>query len=162
MDDKERIRILETTLARLLQWIAAAESRIAVTLGVDTALMGSMVAFAPTPSSWTIAAAAVGVVAMLCISISLLCVGFASFPRTDGPKQSFIFFQGIADRDEAQYLRDAKALTSEMYAEDLARQCHRNAQIALIKFSWVKRAQAWLFGSVLPWIISIYLLYLGK
>ena len=57
MTDDERIKILEATLARLLQWIAAAESRISLVLGLNTAMLGALAVGTTLPGALTLGSA---------------------------------------------------------------------------------------------------------
>lgn len=159
MTDEQRIKTLEETISRLLQWIAAAEARISVVLGLDTAMLGAIAVFAPTPKMWSTSAVAFAAIAVTALALSLTFLAAASFPRTNGPKQSLIYFGGIAERDPDQFLSEIKTLTADKYIDDLSRQCHRNAQIALTKFSWIKRAKIALFFGIAPWAIALFVLY---
>ena len=159
MNEDQIIKLLETSLARLLGWIGTAEARISLVLGLDTAMLGTLAVFAPSPRLWTVAASSFGAIAAVSLAISLVALAFASFPRTGGPKKSLIYFGGIANIDEEQFLSDMRALSASKYIEDLSRQCHRNAEIAAVKFSWVKRAKIALFFAIAPWGTALFLLY---
>jgi hypothetical protein len=159
VNEEQRIAFLEASLARLLQWIGAAEARITVILGIDTAMLGTLAAFAPSPKLWTTAAVVCGAIAVFSLVLSLIFVALASFPRTTGPKQSIIYFDGITSRDSDQYLALVRSVTTGEYIEDLVRQCHRNAQIASAKFEWVRRGFLGLFIAIMPWALAIFLLY---
>jgi len=157
--EEELVKILESNLTRLLQWISEAEARVSLVLGLDTAMLGALAVFAPSPKVWTLSAAALAAVAIAFLSLSLVFLATASFPRTTGPKQSMIYFGGIASRDLDQFVADTKSLTTAQYLDDLARQCHRNGHIAASKFEWLKRAQIALFLAISPWTLSLFLLY---
>lgn len=159
MNEDQVIKTLEASLSRLLSWVAAAEARISLVLGLDTAMLGALAVFAPKPQLWTIAASSFGAIAVTALALSLGSLALATFPRTDGPKKSLIFFTGIANRDSDQFHQEMKSLSVSQYIEDLSRQCHRNAEIAECKFSWVKRAQIALFFAIIPWSIALFLLY---
>lgn len=159
MNEDQIIKTLETSLARLLSWIGAAEARISLVLGLDTAMLGAIAVFAPSPKLWTVAASSFAAVAVTSLVLSLAALAFASFPRTDGPKKSLIYFGGIVSRDSDQFLVDMRTLSASQHIEDLCRQCHRNAEIAEAKFGWVKRAQIVLFLAIAPWGVALFLLY---
>ena len=159
MTEEQLIKTLESSLARLLQWINAAESRVSVVLGLNTAMLGALAVFAPSPSLWNLSAAAFAAVAIAFLFLSLLFLAAASFPRTTGPKQSMIYFGGIAARDIDQYVADTRSQTASQYLDDLARQCHRNAHIAASKFEWLKKAQIALFLAIAPWTLAVFFLY---
>ena len=162
MSEEQQIKILETNLSRLLQWIAAAEARVSVVLGIATAMLGSMAIFAPAAKTWPI-----GIWVMVCLTLffiggSLVCLSKASFPRTNGPKGSLLYFEGIKARDLYEYRLAMKSLTLSMYIDDLTDQCHVNAQIASLKYSWLKNSQIYLFASIIPWTSTLFCLYQAK
>ena len=153
---------METELARLLDWVRAAESRLALVLPLSTAMLGALAVLAPAASEWTVVAGIATAFAAFFLVLSIAFAALASFPRTTGPKGSLIYFVGITARDLAQYESEIKSLTSESYLDDLIRQCHRNAQIADRKYTWVQRSMACLFIAALPWVISLFILYSEK
>ena len=160
MSDIDRVTFLEASLARQLGWIAAADSKASFVFAIDTAMLGVLAAVSPkTGSAWAVAPAifAAFAVAFGLATLSFLC--FASFPRTKGPKYSLIYFGGIAQRDAEQFRDAVSELSFESYTQDLSAQCHRNAEIASRKFTWVQRALVSLYLSVLPWGTAILLLY---
>jgi Family of unknown function (DUF5706) len=159
MDERNRIRFLEATLARLLQWISAAEARIALIFGIHSGMLGALAAFAPTPDRWTIAAIATAAVSAFALMLGVAFLALASFPRIAGPKQSVIYFGGIVSRNDDHYLAIVREFDVAAYIDDLARQCHRNAQIAAAKFHWLRRGLVALFVAFLPWTLTIFLLY---
>ncbi len=110
-------------------------------------------------ASWTIASALCASFAAVLGVASVIFLSFASFPRTEGPKGSLIYFGGIAQRAADQFRQTMLDLTTEAYLEDLAAQCHRNAEIATRKFAWVQRAMICLYLSVVPWALALWLLY---
>jgi len=159
MNERERIGFLELSLTRMLQWINAAEARIAVVLGLDTAMLGALAAFAPLLKTWMTATVIYAAVAVGCLVLSLIFIALATFPRMRRPEQSMVYFGAVAEFDPEQYLAAAKSLTAEQYIDDLARQCHRNAQIARAKFGHIRRGLFFLFVAIVPWALAILLLY---
>lgn len=152
----------EIELARLIEWGRAAESRLALVLSLATAMLGALTVLAPAVNQWTVLGGIVSSFAGLFLVLSILFAAFASFPRTTGPKGSLIYFGGITSRELHQYEVEVRALTSEAYLADLIRQCHRNAQIAERKYTWIQRSMACLFVATLPWLISLYMLYSAR
>ena len=146
-------------LDRLLGWVRAAESRLALVLSLSTAMLGVLAALAPTASHWTVGAAVSAAFAAFFLLLSIAFAAFASFPRTTGPKGSLVYFGGISARDLPQYQEAIKSRTPEADLADLLGQCHRNAQIAERKYSWIQRSMACLFIAALPWAVSLFLLY---
>lgn len=163
MEDTERIAFLESNLARQLAWIAAADSKMSFVFAAAVAMLGVLAALAPTEShAWTTAAAVFVSFALAFSAASLVSLSAATFPRTKGPKGSMIYCGGIAQRSADQFLTAVKGLSREQYADDLAMQCHRNAEIADRKFAWVRRSLVCLFLAAPAWAFAVYLLYSGR
>lgn len=149
----------EKELARLLEWGRAAESRLTLVLSLSTAMLGALAMLAPPASKWTVVEGIASSFAALLLLLSIMFAALASFPRTTGPKGSLIYFGGITTRNLNQYEAAVKSLTLEEYFDDLIRQCHRNAQIAERKYTWVQRSMVCLFLAALPWGLSLFVLY---
>lgn len=160
-DVERQVAWAEAELSRLLEWVRAAESRLALVLPLSTAMLGALALLAPPLAHWTVLSALASFLAALLLILSLTCAACATFPRTTGPKGSLIYFGGITTRDLPQYEAAFTAITPTEYLTDLLRQCHRNAQIAQAKYTWIKRGMACLFLAALPWLTSLYLLYAG-
>jgi hypothetical protein len=150
---------LEGTLSRLLKWIRAADAKIPPILAITTAMLGVLAALAPEASEWTVATAVMAVVTVIPLLASLVFLSLAAFPQTKGPKGSLLYFEGIKNREPESYLRDIQAATEEDHVADLAKQCHRNAEIASSKFRFVRLSMISLFVSIIPWLIVIFMLY---
>jgi hypothetical protein len=159
MDKGDQIRILEKILDLQIIWINAADTKASPMLTLDTGMLAVLVALVPVPSRWTIPTAIFTVLATLPLLTSLLCLALAAIPRTKGPKQSIIFFGGIASFDESQYASVLSGLTVDGYIEDLVRQSHKTGEIAALKYSWITWAAKSHFLSILPWLAAIYTLY---
>lgn len=160
MDQAELVRVLEISLSRQLTWIGAADSRVAFIFALNTAMLGVLAAVAPTTvAEWTILSAVVTAFSTVFAGCSLLALSFACFPRTAGPKNSLVYFGGIAQRDTKQFHDAIVGLTVDEYVADLSAQVHRNAEIAFKKFYWVQRALICLYAVVIPWSLAFYLLY---
>ena len=156
------IEVLKSELTRLLEWVRAAESKLALILPLSTAMLGALAVLAPTASSWPVFSAIVSSFAVFFLVLSIIFAAIASFPRTTGPKGSLIYFAGIAALDLEQFSSATDSLTRDEYVSDLIKQCHRNAQIAQRKYAWVQRSMACLFISSGPWVISLFELYSNK
>lgn len=160
METEERIRFLETNLARQISWIGSADSKSAFGFVLNTGMLGVLAAVLPKHAiTWTVALAVLVSLAVVFALASLACITFASFPRVEGPSASLVFFGGVAQRTAEQFKDAVNNLSDEGYVDDLAKQCHRNAEIASRKFKWVQNAFFWLYLAVLPWGVSIFLLY---
>jgi hypothetical protein len=79
-----------------------------------------------------------------------------------GPQDSLIYFKGIASKDKKVFQEEVYSLEEIEYLNDLSSQCHRNAEIATIKFRWVTRAMITLYISITPWLFAIYFLYVSN
>lgn len=155
----DKTELAGKTLERQLSWIIAADSRAALIVPVSIAMLGTLAAIVPSPIEWSVGAAVLASLATLLLVVSLLCCTLAAFPRTNGPKGSLIFFGGISERDIDSYVVQLLSCELSELQADLARQCYVNATIASKKFRWVKTAMGFLFGSILPWVGAVYLLY---
>ncbi len=82
-----------------------------------------------------------------------------SRPRTDGPRDSLLYFRGIASRSSEEFERAARTRTQNDYFRDLSKQCHRNAEIADVKFEWLRRAMLLLFLGLVPWLAAVFALF---
>jgi hypothetical protein len=153
---------MEAELSLLLGWVRAAETRLAFVLPLSMAMLGALAVLAPSAPKWTIVGSVFSAFAALSLVLSIALAALASFPRTTGPKGSLIYFGGITTRDLVQYEQEVKSQSLESHLDDLIRQCHRNAQIAERKYTWIQRSMVCLFISTLPWVISLFILYSAK
>lgn len=160
MDEHGRIQFLEDNLARQLAWIAAAESKIPFVFSANTIMIGLLAALSPSSvCDWTTRSVVLASIAAVLGLTSLLLLSLASFPKTKGPKGSLIYFGGIVKRKTAEYEDAVHDMSSQSYFQDLASQCHRNAEIAGLKYKWIKRALVLLYLAVIPWALALYSLY---
>lgn len=158
----DHVDVLEKELPRLLEWVRAAESRLALVLPLSTAMLGALSVLAPAASRWPVSGAVTASFAAFFLVLSIIFAACASFPRTTGPKGSLIYFGCIVQKDLSQYSTAMRELTRDDYLDDLAKQCHRNAQIAERKYAWTRRSIACLFIGAAPWAVSLFLLYNGR
>lgn len=160
MDEVDRTRFLEENLARQLAWIVAAESKVPFVFTADTVMLGLLATLSPSAACyWSTGPAILASIAAALGLASLVCLSLASFPKTRGSKNSIIYFGGIAKRNATQYEEAVRNTSSESYLKDLSSQCHRNAEIASLKYKWIKRALVALYLAVGPWALTLYLLY---
>lgn len=157
-DLNARLQTMQWLVERQLGWIGSADSKIAVVIAIDTAMMaalGTAYSSAKIVCAWanalSIAASILVIIAMGCAAVSLL-------PRTNGPKGSLLFFGTVAKSASADYVSAILNATPDQLLNDFALQVHRNAEIAAVKHLWVRRSVAWSFLSALPWVFSIGLL----
>jgi hypothetical protein len=150
--------LLETTLSRQLQWIAAADSKVSPVATVDLAMLGVLAAVAPASKEWTGVSIALTALALASLSASLLHLLVATSPRTRDPVGSLIYFGGITQRTEEEFVEEMQNLQAEQYELDLARQTYRNACIAGEKYKYVKTGTRLLYAAIIPWTLAVYLL----
>lgn len=157
-----RIAVLEAELARLIDWVKAAESRLAIVLPLSTAMLGALAVLVPPFAMWTAISAISASFAAALLALSIVFAALATFPRTGGPKGSLLYFGGVVQKDLAQYRAAIQDLNEEAYVGDLTDQCHRNAQIAERKYTWIQWSMAAMFLASLPWALALLLLYSGR
>lgn len=146
-------------LGRLLEWVRAVDAKVPVLTAISCAIVASVATVAPTADKLTLPVLGVIAAGVVPQFISLAYCALATFPQTDGPTGSLIFFGGIAERSAEQYRKEVNALTPSHFLADLTAQCHRNAEIAAIKYRRVRLASLWLFAGILPWMLALYILY---
>lgn len=146
-------------LSLQLDWIRNADAKVSPIFAIDVAMLGVSAALAKAISSWTIWAAVTGAVSSLLLLSSILMLAFVSFPRTEGPKGSNIFFGGIAQQDLTKFTDGLPNTTDEDSQRDLATQIYRNAEIASSKYSFLKWAFILMFLGMPFWLVSVFFLY---
>lgn len=160
MNQEEKIKHLEDNLARQLGWIETADSKATFIFMLNVAMLGLLASVSPLSICYWIFTSALFASLSAALSLmSLLFLSIASFPITQGPSDSLIFFGEIVKRDIDQFKSEIDLTTFEKYTVDLAEQCYRNAQIANRKYEWIQRALLCLYLSVIPWGLAIYSLY---
>lgn len=156
MDINDKIQFLEKNLARQLDWIRAADAKIAPIIFITTSMLGATVAFlsrSPNLGGLTLFLAAVCVAALI---YTLFCMIMVNFPRITRYDESAIFFEGIKFAGFESFSRKAREMTHDAYIQDLTRMCYNNAIIASSKFRHVKRAMISLFTAIIPWVALVY------
>lgn len=153
------IDYLEKELARLLDWIKTADTRISLILPLTTAMLGAIAALAPIFSKWTWCIGISISISILLLASSLISISIALFPRTNGPKNSMIFFGGIYSSTLEDFRSEVNDFDEGKYKDDLINQCFINAKIASIKFKWVRKSLIFLLLAALPWFYTIFILY---
>lgn len=151
--------LLDNILSRNLAWISAADSKTAPILAIDTAMLGLLVTLAVRVNGWTGPTILISLFAAGCLLFSLGFLIGVTFPRLEGPTHSLIYFGGIAEDPIDEYVEKILKVGDQELRQDFAKQCHRNAEIAKLKFGHVRRAMIFLYIAVLPWLASLGLLY---
>lgn len=150
---------VESSLSRQLSWIAAADAKTSTVFAFSTVMLGVLAALVPSPTAWSTAPAVFTALSGLLLLAALLFSTFAAFPRTPDPRGSLVYFGGIAEMESEAFEEMLLEMETATYLKDLAKQCHRNAEIAKTKYAWVKRAMLVLYISALPWLLAVYHLY---
>lgn len=160
-DTREHQQKIASSIFRLntvVEWVPRIDNRLAMLLGINTALTATALVVAPEISQWgggTIAALAV---AAVLLGVSYANVYLATFPRLKGPKDSLTYFQSISNMKFEEYFSSIGHETSPEYLHDLVEQTHRNAQIVSEKFRNLKWAFRFTLLSVIPWVAALLLL----
>lgn len=144
-------------LDRNLSWVKAADAKVAPVFAVNAGLLGILGVKLPHLEQMSVLALVFWVLATAIVLASLVCLGFVSFPRLDGPKSSLVFFGTAIQREEATFVADLLSLTDDALAADLARQAYRNAQIASSKYKHLKVATVLMFTALPFWIVALAL-----
>ena len=155
----DRLQWVDNILQRNLGWVAAAEAKIGPLLAISTGMLGVIAARVPRFNEWHPLGAILVVTASGLLLGSVLCLGFVLLPRIDGPRGSLVFFEGIASRERDEYVESLLARPTMDVIRDLARQCHRNAEIARTKHKYVRTAALLMLVALLPWLLAIAVLY---
>lgn len=155
MDESMRVRIHEASLARQLDWIRAADSKLVGVLALGTALAGVLAGLVPFVHNWLLFQMLSLCGAALLLGVTFIMIGIAAFPRTRGPQGSLLYFGGIATLSRIDFAGAARSMSLSSYLDDLLAQVHRNAEIAAVKYKWIQRAKITLLACVLPWICAV-------
>lgn len=156
---EDKLNLLDKILTKNLAWISNADTKGTLLLAVNSAMLGVMAALVPTVNVWNISAAIAASLALIALGVSVAFIVAATFPRLGGPRNSLIYFGGIASHDEEQYVRKIlNGVTDDLLA-DFARQCHRNAEIAKAKYDMVRRSVTCTFLALPAWLIAVWLMY---
>lgn len=158
-ENQERLDLLDRILTKNLAWISAADAKGTQLFAVNSAMLAVMAAITPKAADWTTIAVVFSVFASVALITSICLIVAATFPRLEGPRNSLIYFGGIASHDEDQYVKKIMSGISEELLEDIARQCHRNAEIAKQKYSHVRRSVTATFISLPIWLIAVWQMY---
>jgi hypothetical protein len=159
METRDRVKMMEASMERLLRTNTGADTKVATLVGMNTtmlAVLAALVTRQEIVSIWMVCLAVVAAVGLL---LGLLFLSLSSFPRTSRPPRSIVFFGAITAVDTATFEERVKTITDDEYLDDLIDQCHRMSAIASQKFGWIRRAQMAWYASILPWLMTVYMLY---
>lgn len=157
MNEEEQFEYAQWILERNLHWVSAAEVKTGVVVTLAVAMLGALAAAftqgkVSDHTSWAILLSSA---AAFCLFAALFCAAMSIFPRTEGPKRSFVFFGKIVSDSRADYADAFMHADRSAFLQDCLDQIHRNAEIARDKFKWVRCAMGWSFVGVMPWVAAI-------
>ena len=150
----------EKVLNLQLEWVKTADSKVAPLFALNIAMLGLLAALVKLLPAWTIATAIFSSITVILLAMSMLFLVLTMFPRLIGPKESNIFFGGIAKQSEEKYLLDMSSISDTEYQKDILSQVYRNAEIANSKYANLKLAFIFTFASTIPWLAAVYVLYI--
>lgn len=156
-DIERQTDVAEKNLQRLLEWTGRYDTKCSLVLGIDTALIGSIPAFASPPQEWFWYTTLFTVVTLFMIAISFYNVCVGGTPQTHDPGRSLLFFGSIAKRTVAEYRQEFLSQTKQEYLDDLLQQCHRNSEILHDKFTHFQRGYTLLLYGLIPWFVCMLL-----
>ena len=159
MEDRDRIKLMEASMERLLRTNNGADTKVATLMGMNTTMLAVLAALVTRQQSLSIAVIAVAAASALGLLFGLFFLSLSSFPRTSLPTRSVIFFGAIASVEAGSFAARVKSVTEGEYLDDLIDQCYRTSRIATLKFRWIRRAQMAWYASILPWLWTVYSLY---
>lgn len=159
METGDRVKLMELSMARLLQTNNAADTKVATIVGMNTTMLAVLAAIVTSTTISSVWLVGLALLSALGLLTALFCLSLSSFPRTSRPAGSIIFFGAISSLSVAAYTERVKTLTDDQYIEDLVDQCHRTATIATRKYRWIQHGQMAWYGSIIPWLLTVYLVY---
>ncbi|MDA8206070.1 MAG: DUF5706 domain-containing protein [Thermaerobacter sp.] len=162
-DERGRLPLAQWILERNLDWIAAAEVKVGVIVAIDTVMLGTLATIIGIahPAAQTCWPYLVSAIALISLIAGMFCAAMTVLPRVKGPDHSLVFCGRIARFSQEKYAAELKQATDEDIMGDVIKQIHRNAEIAVTKFIWVRRSMWASFASGLPWLVAIMLLMKG-
>lgn len=157
MDHTKLIEASKDQLSRVLGFFPRVDAVASVVLGVDLGMLALLAngALPQKAFDWRMAFAALPV---LLIGFSLLHLFRGYFPRLTGGWLSLIYFREIAQRLEADFIREFRDQDEDAYVNDLLSQVWRNSEILTQKFDHLSKAFKFLALAIIPWLIALVLL----
>jgi hypothetical protein len=158
MDTKDKIKIAESDLARVLSFFPRVDAKASVLLGVDVGMLAVLLLNAPPFRTLDVLTTLVLLVPSLMIGWSLVHLYLNAFPQLDGGDNSLIYFREIAKRTEISYMDDFSKIDEDSYLKDLTSQIWRNSEILKKKFDNLRRAFNIFAITVIPWSIALLIM----
>ena len=157
MTTEQRIELAEDQLTRVLGFFGRVDSKASVVLAIDTGMLAYLVAHATPVEELTAGAAAAGVLAVVCLAVSLCYLYRGGTPDLHGGQRSLVYFREIAARTEINFVDEYLDVADEAYLKDLLGQVWRNSCILSNKFNHVEAALRWVAIALAPWLIALAL-----
>jgi len=154
---QEQLEVAERRLDRLFDWVGRSDTKFSIILGVDTGMLGFLATSAPTSGSLSVIAIILAAVSVLLLVTSLVFIYRGTYPRTQGPGASLIYFGSIADEERANLKERFRACDTDDHLDDVLEQVHRNSEILDSKFRELQWAYRALLIAIAPWAIALYL-----
>jgi hypothetical protein len=157
MTTAQRIELAKDQLSRVLGFFGRVDSKASVVLAIDTAMLAFLVAHAPPLQELAADAAVSGVLAIICLAISLWYLYRGGTPDLQGGQRSLVYFREIAARTETNFVDEYLTVADEAYLKDLLGQVWRNSCILSNKFNHLEAALRWVAIALAPWLIALAL-----
>jgi hypothetical protein len=157
MDNSKLLDASKDQLTRILAFFPRVDTVSSILLGVDLGML-ALLANRTLPLKafeWPMALAAIPT---LLIGGSLFHLFRSYFPRLTGGWHSLIYFREIAQRKEADFIKQFRDQNDENYINDLLSQVWRNSEILTQKFDHLSKAFIFLAWAIIPWLIALALL----
>ena len=145
-----------------LQWIQQADGKVGPNLAIATAMFGILAAIVPAAAGAPVIFFIAAGVAAICLAGTMWSMALAVFPRQRIHGGSLVFFDGIAELECEKYVERLDNADSDELFDDLSHVIYHCAAMAQIKFLHVRRGMAFLFLSVVPWLVTLSLYYSPK
>lgn len=157
---ESQISTAQWMLERQLYWIAQAEIKVAAVVTIDIAMLGGLFATwgsVKAHPTWCVlfSSACIG---LLCGAV--VCAAMTLMPRVlPASYISGLFFGQVADfRSASDFAEAHKRKTPIEILDDWLHQVHRNAEIAKVKHSWVRKALVCSFLGAACWVAAVLML----
>jgi hypothetical protein len=158
MENTQFIDLARDQLNRVLGFFPRVDAKISVLLSVAIAMLALLAGKAPIKElQWNSRPALVALLALALITLSLVFLYQASFPRLAGGPLSLLYFREIARRKENAFIAEFSQQSEESYLNDLLAQVWRNSEILKQKYDYIKYSFIVLLCALPPWLIALAL-----
>lgn len=154
MKQENLLKCSQEQLARILSFFPRAETKAAIILGLDTAILALLVpkfrAFLCF-QLWMLTL----LVPIILIGLSIFFLYRSSSPQLNGGHNSLIYFKEIAKMNKEVYVQKFSKQSLAEHTNDLISQIWRNSEILSAKFKYLKYSYFLLLSSILPACIAL-------